>query len=639
MNNGPHPSTIGKWRILRRLGRGGQAETFIGAHLDTGEKAAIKVFDPMIVKNDHESYQEYKKRFNRECTILMKLDNHHICKLFEAELDGNPPWMAIQFFNGPTLFEQVSHEGALPEIKWFELASGILEGLVHAHSQNVIHKDLNPKNVILNPLGAKLIDFGIAHLIGTTRFTQGGVWGVTDYLSPEQIENRDLGTKSDLFSLASLLVYAGRQKSPWISEASNGKPFMEILTKNPDYSGLTANQKNLLRPMHEKDSKNRISAEEALKLIRKLSPTYAERSVKAEKTTRPAAKEAIGQIKAEKMQKQAFGGLSEKQLFNLFGPFNVLKIVELIKKVESQYKAAKALNPLPQKRLKSNPISNSPAPKSMRAWHYFLGVGMFFSLGTTGAFLTLVYAIRHKTRPLIILASIQLLLVFWFFESLFTTPTDGELASGPILSSLLHFPLTFIAYKIFKETNTPLDTVPSSESSQEIVAPAPASLEVKEPLLPKRSEVLYESWDLLESDICSILESGSIERLNLSFDSPETKGVYFQGFREEGGYITIEASANLSVQPNITKEQNKSLIALGWEPPSPGFPNYIKYLDLLQSNAVQISQIITETLREGYKIPLPGLTPAVDAVVHGENIMIPYRDLDEWIKRGLQFNR
>ena len=639
MNNGPHPSTIGKWRILRRLGRGGQAETFIGAHLDTGEKAAIKVFDPMIVKNDQESYQEYKKRFNRECTILKKLDNDHICRLFEAELDGNPPWMAIQFFNGPTLFEQVSHEGALPEIKWFELASGILEGLVHAHSQNVIHKDLNPKNVILNPLGAKLIDFGIAHLIGTTRFTQGGVWGVTDYLSPEQIENRNLGTKSDIFSLASLLVYAGRQKSPWISEASNGKPFMEILTKNPDYSGLTANQKNLLRPMHDKDPKSRISAEEALKLIRKLSPTYVERSVKADKTKRPAAKGAKERIKAEKTQKQAFGGLSEKQLFNLFGPINILKLNDLIKKALVQYQATRARNPLPQKKLKPLPIDTSPPPKSMRAWHYFLGVGMFFSLGTTGAFLTLVYAINRRTRPLITLASIQLVLVFWFFESLFTTPADGELAAAPILSSLLHFPLTFISYKIFKETNASLDTAQSSESPQENVALAPASLKVEEPSLPKRSEVLYESWALLEADICSILESRSIERLNLSFDSPETKGVYFQGFREEGGYITIEASANLSVQPNITKEQNKSLISLGWEPPSPGFPNYIKYLDLLQSNLVQISQIITETLRDGYRIPLPGLTPAVDAVVHGENMMIPYRDLDEWIKRGLQFNR
>lgn len=639
MNNSPHPSTIGKWRILRRLGRGGQAETFIGAHLDTGEKAAIKVFDPMIVKNDQESYQEYKKRFNRECTILMKLDNDHICKLFEAELDGNPPWMAIQFFNGPTLFEQVSHEGALPEIKWFELASGILEGLVHAHSKNVIHKDLNPKNVILNPLGAKLIDFGIAHLIGTTRFTQGGVWGVTDYLSPEQIENRNLGTKSDLFSLASLLVYAGRQKSPWISEASNGKPFMEILTKNPDYSGLTANQKNLLRPMHDKDSKNRISAEEALKLIRKLSPTYAERSVKALKTTRPVAKEAKGQIKPEKIEKRTLGGLSEKQLFDLFGPFNVSKLNDFIKKVLVQYNAARARNPLPQKRLKSLSIDKSSAPKSMRAWHYFLGIGMFFSLGTTGAFLTLVYAINRKTRPLITLASIQLVLVFWFFESLFTTPADGELASAPILSCLLNFPLTFIAYKNFKESKTTLSATKSSDLAQENLVPVPALLEVEEPPLPKQREVLYESWTLLEKDICSILESESIERLNLSFDSPETKGVYFQGFREEGGYITIEASANLSVQPNITKEQNKSLIALGWEPPSPGFPNYIKYLDLLQSNAAQISQIVTETLRDGYKIPLPGLTPAVDAVVHGENMMIPYRDLDEWIKKGLQFNR
>jgi serine/threonine protein kinase len=639
MNNSPHPSTIGKWRILRRLGRGGQAETFIGAHLDTGEKAAIKVFDPMIVKNDQESYQEYKKRFNRECTILMKLNNDHICKLFEAELDGNPPWMAIQFFNGPTLFEQVSHEGALPEIKWFELASGILEGLVHAHSKNVIHKDLNPKNVILNPLGAKLIDFGIAHLIGTTRFTQGGVWGVTDYLSPEQIENKNLGTKSDLFSLASLLVYAGRQKSPWISEASNGKPFMEILTKDPDYSGLTANQKNLLRPMHDKDPRNRISAEEALKLIRKLSPTYVERSVKADKKTLTAAKEAKSQIKAEKIEKRDLGGLSEKQLFYLFGPFNVLKLKQLIEKVLVQSKAVKARNPLPQKKLKSFPKDNSYAPKSMRAWHYFLGIGMFFSLGTTGAFLTLIYAINRKTRDLIILASIQIALVFWFFVSLFTTPTDGELASAPILSSLLHFPLTFIAYKNFKEIKTFSNSTNASDLAQEDLAPAPALLEVEEPPLQKKREVLYESWTHLEIEVCSILESGSIERLNLSFDSPETKGVYFQGFREEGGYITIEASANLSVQPNITKEQNKSLIALGWEPPSPGFPNYIKYLDLLQSNAVQISKIMTETLRDGYKIPLPGLTPAVDAVVHGENMMIPYRDLDEWIKKGLQFNR
>ncbi len=77
-----------------------------------------------------------------------------------------------------------------------------------------------------------------------------------------------------------------------------------------------------------------------------------------------------------------------------------------------------------------------------------------------------------------------------------------------------------------------------------------------------------------------------------------------QGYSEPGGYITVEAAANESVKPDLGVANRKGLIKVGWEPPSDGLPNYIKFLDLKESENTEIAKLFVETLRDGYLLEI-----------------------------------
>jgi hypothetical protein len=91
---------------------------------------------------------------------------------------------------------------------------------------------------------------------------------------------------------------------------------------------------------------------------------------------------------------------------------------------------------------------------------------------------------------------------------------------------------------------------------------------------------------------------------NVEIISNEYTGIYFQGYSEPGGYITVEAASNISVQPPLQIENRKGLIKIGWEPPSDGLPNFIKFLDLKESENSEIAKLFVETLQSGYLLKL-----------------------------------
>lgn len=254
------PRKLGKWKITSRLGFGGMGVVYLGN--DGHQEAAVKVIRPGLL-DDH----RMADRFVREVSVLQAVRDVHISQFLDANLKTEPAWLAVEYISGPTVKQQVDLDGPLPAQKWWALAAGIAQALAVLEVHRVTHRDIKPSNVILSgPAGSRpvLIDFGIAHPEDATSLTATGlVTGSPSWLSPEQANMAETGAPSDIFSLGSLLAYAGTGRPPF-GEGVAVAVLMRITSSEPDLDGLDEGQRELVAAMLAKDPKTRPTAREVL---------------------------------------------------------------------------------------------------------------------------------------------------------------------------------------------------------------------------------------------------------------------------------------------------------------------------------------------------------------------------------------
>ncbi len=249
------PSVLGDWRVMGRLGQGGFGTVFLAEK--GAQKAAIKV-----IKSEFLEESDARARLVLEAEVLSKLSNPFIGKILDSDLNGERPWIATEFINGPTLDNKVKYEGPLDEIEWFNLAANLFHAIVAANELGIIHKDIKPSNIILGETGNKLIDFGIAHIEGRTKTVVfGDREGSTPFSSPEHFTPRS-NPKMDVFSAAATLAFAGKGSGVWRGE--NDLQLMRSINDDePDLSDLTQNQVDFLLPLFEKNPSDRPTSQDA----------------------------------------------------------------------------------------------------------------------------------------------------------------------------------------------------------------------------------------------------------------------------------------------------------------------------------------------------------------------------------------
>jgi serine/threonine protein kinase len=253
------PDHLGNWRITGRLGEGGFGTVFLAEK--GAQKAAIKV-----IKDEFVGGVEGRARLASEAHILSELSDPYIGRIIDSDIDGEIPWIATEFVNGPTLEDQIRYEGPLAELRWFNLAANLFHALVTAHEAGIIHKDIKPSNIILGETGNKVIDFGIAHISGLTQTINfGDREGSTPFSSPEHFTPKTYPAM-DVFSAAATMAYAGKGSSIWSGE-SELQLMRNINEDEPDLSGLTENEIVFLRPLLNKNPSDRPSARECLNVL------------------------------------------------------------------------------------------------------------------------------------------------------------------------------------------------------------------------------------------------------------------------------------------------------------------------------------------------------------------------------------
>src|SRR5580700_8766764 len=204
------PGRIGPYQLRGVLGAGGMGRVFLGVSAD-GDHAAGKV-----IRADLAMDPEFRARFRREVTVARKVSSRFTAPLLGADADGPVPWLATAYVTGPSLADAVAQRGPLPAASVLMLAAGLAEGVSAIHSAGVIHRDLKPSNVLLAHDGPRVIDFGISVAAETSPLTRTGLLiGSPGYMSPEQLEGREVGPASDIFSLGAVLAFAATGEAPF----------------------------------------------------------------------------------------------------------------------------------------------------------------------------------------------------------------------------------------------------------------------------------------------------------------------------------------------------------------------------------------------------------------------------------------
>ena len=192
------PGTVlGKYKLLKLLGRGGMGEVWLAEHLKLHGQVAIKILAAEVAQDP-----EMVERFLREARAAFSIYHPNIIRIHDVGSLDQLHYFAMDYVPGKTLAQLIHYQGPLPPSQVVKLSCQVLSALQAAHQAGVVHRDLKPDNIILDHTGnAVVTDFGIAKVAAMAALTRAGVFvGTPQYVSPEQVQCRPVDARSDLYS-------------------------------------------------------------------------------------------------------------------------------------------------------------------------------------------------------------------------------------------------------------------------------------------------------------------------------------------------------------------------------------------------------------------------------------------------------
>src|SRR5499427_9767867 len=203
------------YKITEKIGEGGMGSVYKGVDVMLEREVAIKVLRPELARQP-----DIVERFRSEAVTLAKLNHPNIATLFSFLRQGEDFFMVMEFVRGQTLDNLIRRSGAMPCDRAIGLFCQALEGIDHAHRMGIVHRDIKPANMMLTENGTlKVMDFGIARVLGTSRMTrQGNIVGTIEYMSPEAIQGQEVDLRTDIYSLGILLYELLTGRLPFDSD-------------------------------------------------------------------------------------------------------------------------------------------------------------------------------------------------------------------------------------------------------------------------------------------------------------------------------------------------------------------------------------------------------------------------------------
>ena len=229
---------LGPYEIVAQLGAGGMGEVYRARDTRLERTVAIKILPAQFSADPVR-----KQRFEREAKTISSLNHPNICTLHDIGSQDGVDYLVMECVEGETLAKRLE-KGPLPFEQALKFGAQIANALDKAHRSGVVHRDLKPGNIMLTPTGAKLLDFGLAKpalplasvatlTAAVTQYSpmteQGAIVGTFQYMSPEQVEGKEVDGRSDIFSLGAVLyeMVTGRRAFEGKSQLSVASAILE----------------------------------------------------------------------------------------------------------------------------------------------------------------------------------------------------------------------------------------------------------------------------------------------------------------------------------------------------------------------------------------------------------------------------
>jgi eukaryotic-like serine/threonine-protein kinase len=230
---------LGPYEILSAIGAGGMGEVYKARDTRLDRTVAIKVLPTHLAER-----AELRERFEREAKTIASLNHPHICTLYDTGHQDEIDFLVMEYIEGETLAQRLL-KGSLPIQQVLHYAIEIADALDKAHRKGITHRDLKPGNIMLTKSGTKLLDFGLAKLkqevspaipdsqlptMKSAITAQGTILGTLQYMAPEQVEGKDVDTRTDIFAFG-VVVYemaTGKKAFEGKSQASLMAKILEI---------------------------------------------------------------------------------------------------------------------------------------------------------------------------------------------------------------------------------------------------------------------------------------------------------------------------------------------------------------------------------------------------------------------------
>ncbi len=201
----------GRYTVQDKIGIGGMATVYRGLDEVLGRTVAIKTMLPQYAADP-----SFAARFKQEAQAAAALQSPYIVGVYDWGKDGDTYYIVMEYLRGTDLKTGIKRHGALDCRKVAQIGSQICQALSVAHGHDIIHRDIKPQNIMVQPDGnIKVMDFGIARAKNSHLTADNSVLGTAHYVSPEQTQGKELGPQSDLYSLGIVMYEAATGRVPF----------------------------------------------------------------------------------------------------------------------------------------------------------------------------------------------------------------------------------------------------------------------------------------------------------------------------------------------------------------------------------------------------------------------------------------
>jgi len=278
-----------RYEVIEELGKGGMGKVYRVFDKKIEEEVALK-----LIRHEISSDKKTIERFRNELKISRKIAHRNVCKMYDLGEERGTHYITMEYVSGKSLKGMIGMMGQLSAGQVVFIAKQVCEGLAEAHRLGVVHRDLKPSNIIIDREGnARIMDFGIARSLRAKGITGPGVMiGTPEYMSPEQVEGKQVDLRSDIYSLGVILYEMMTGKLPFEGDNSLSIALKHKTEEPPDPGHYNSQipealSQLILRCMKKDKNKRYKDAKELLSELTKIEEgiSTVERIIPAKKPT------------------------------------------------------------------------------------------------------------------------------------------------------------------------------------------------------------------------------------------------------------------------------------------------------------------------------------------------------------------